>query len=255
MNPTAIGIAIFAFTLGGALLGMWLRSRLPEGHLDVESKDTVRLGVGLIATMTALVLGLVTASAKSSFDAVEAGIRQYAIDLLALDRALARYGSETGEIRSGLQRATGTRIDMIWGAGASGPIRLDPIRAEPTIGAEALTDAIRGLSPRDEVQRSQQIRALELAETLLRARWLAIVVSRTSIPIPFLVVLVFWLTLTFASFGLFAPRNILVVSVLFVCALSVASAVFLVLEMDGPFDGLIRVSADPLRRARDLLNR
>src|SRR5262245_14161598 len=107
MKPTGIGIALFAFTLGGALLVLRLRSRLPEGHLDAESKDTVRLGVGLIATMTALVLGLVTASAKSSFDAVEAGIRQYAIDLLALDRALARYGSETGEIRSGLQRATG----------------------------------------------------------------------------------------------------------------------------------------------------
>jgi len=144
---------------------------------------------------------------------------------------------------------------MIWGAGSSGPIRLDPIRTEPTIGAEALTDAIRRLSPRDEAQRSHQSRALELAETLLRARWLAIVVSRTSIPIPFLVVLLFWLTLTFASFGLFAPRNILVVTVLFVCALSVASAVFLILEMDGPFDGLLRVSADPLRRAQDLLNR
>jgi hypothetical protein len=96
MNPTGIGLAVFAFTFGGALLGMWLRALLPEGQLNAESKDTVRLGVGLIATMTALVLGLVTASAKSSFDAVEAGIRQYAIDLLALDRILARYGSETG---------------------------------------------------------------------------------------------------------------------------------------------------------------
>lgn len=255
MNPTGIGIAIFAFTLGGALLGMWLRSCLPEGQLDTESKDTVRLGVGLIATMTALVLGLVTASATSSFDAVEAGIRQYAIDLLALDRTLARYGSETREIRGGLQRAVGARIDMVWGSGPSEPTRLDPIRAEPTIGAEALTDAIRGLRPRDEVQRSLQIRSLELAETLLRARWLAIVVTRTSIPVPFLVVLLFWLTLTFASFGLFAPRNVLVVTVLFVCALSVASAVFLVLEMDGPFDGLLRVSPDPLRRAHELLNR
>lgn len=254
MNPTGIGIAVFAFTLAGALLGMWLRTRLPERQLSAESKDTVRLGVGLIATMTALVLGLVTASAKSSFDAVEAGMRQYAIDLLALDRVLARYGSETAEIRKGLQRAVETRINMIWGPSAD-PVRLDPIRAEAAAGAEGLADAIRGLSPRDDVQRSLQIRAQELAETLLRARWLAIVVTRASIPVPFLIVLLFWLTITFASFGLFAPPNTLVVTVLFVCALSIASAVFLVLEMDGPFDGLLRVSADPLRRALAHLNR
>jgi hypothetical protein len=153
-----------------------------------------------------------------------------------------------------LQRAVETRIDMIWGPG-SDPVRLDLIRAEATSGAEALADAIRGLIPRDDVQRALQIRALELAETLLRARWLAIVVTRASIPAPFLVALLFWLTLTFASFGLFAPRNALVVTVLFVCALSVASAVFLVLEMDGPFDGLLKVSAEPLRRALAQLNR
>src|SRR5262249_52171563 len=115
LNPTSIGIAVFVFTFGGALLGLWLRTGLSERQLNAESKDTVRLGVGLIATMTALVLGLVTASAKTSFDAVDAGIRQYAIDLLALDRVLARYGSDTGEIRNGLQRAIGVRIDMIWG--------------------------------------------------------------------------------------------------------------------------------------------
>lgn len=233
MNPASIGLAVFVFTLGGALLGLWLRTRLPEGQLNVESKDTVRLGVGLIATMTALVLGLVTASAKSSFDAVEAGIRQYAIDLLALDRILARHGSETGEIRKDLQRAIGARIDMIWGPG-SDPVRLDPILAEDTSGAERLANAIRALRPRDDVQRALQIRASELAETLLRARWLAI---------------------TFASFGLFARPNTLVITILFVCALSIASAVFLVLEMDGPFDGLIRVSAQPLRRAVVQLNR
>lgn len=120
MNPTGIGIAIFAFTLGGALLGMLLRT----GFRRVSSITNPRTRYGWASasspTMTALVLGLVTASAKSSFDAVEAGIRQYAIDLLALDRALARYGPETGEIRSGLQRAVGARIDMIWGSGSSG---------------------------------------------------------------------------------------------------------------------------------------
>ena len=114
MNPTIVGIIVFALTFGGALLGMWLRTLLPEHHLNAESKDTVKVGIGLIAMMTALVLGLVTASAKSSFDAVDSAVKQTAIEILVLDRTLARYGSETGEIRKRLQHAVGARIGMIW---------------------------------------------------------------------------------------------------------------------------------------------
>ncbi len=104
-----------------------MRSTLPEHHLDAESKDTVKVGIGLIATMTALVLGLVTASAKSSYDAVDSAVKKTAIDVLTLDRLLARYGSETGEIRKGLQRTIGARIDMIWPQGSSKPANLDPM--------------------------------------------------------------------------------------------------------------------------------
>ena len=213
----------------------------------------MKVGIGLIATMTALVLGLVTASAKSSFDAVDTAVKQTATQVLALDRVLARYGPETGEIREGLQRAVGARIDMIWPQGSSKPANLDPIRGTVS-GAEGLADAIRGLKPHDDSQRALQARALDLAEALLQARWLVIAGTGASVPVPFLVVLLFWLTITFASFGLFAPRNAMVVTVLFVCALSVGSAVFLVLEMDGPFDGLLKVSADPLRYAHAHLN-
>src|SRR6185295_1937458 len=99
MNPTVVGMVVFACTLGGALVGHWLRTTLPEHYLDDESKDTVKLGIGLVATMTALVLGLVTASAKSSFDAVDTAVKRTATDILAIDRLLARYGSETGELR------------------------------------------------------------------------------------------------------------------------------------------------------------
>src|SRR5512137_1012041 len=105
MNPTVIGLIVFACTFGGAMLGMWLHTTLPKHHLDADSKETVKLGVGLIATMTALVLGLVTASAKSSFDVVDTAVKQTAVEILVLDRALARYGSETSEIRKGLQHA------------------------------------------------------------------------------------------------------------------------------------------------------
>jgi hypothetical protein len=245
---------VFTCTFGGVLLGMWLRTTVPAHHVAPESRDTVTLGIGLIATMTALILGLVTASAKSSFDAVDAAVKQTAIDVLALDRVLARYGSETAEIRQGLQHAVGVRIDMIWPQGSSTPAHLDPMRSGAGSAAEGLAHAIRGLKPRDDSQQALQSRALDLAEALLQTRWLVLAGTETWVPMPFLVILLFWLTITFASFGLFAPRNATVLAVLFVCALSVGSAVFLVLELDTPFEGVLRVSADPLSYAHAHLN-
>ena len=82
MNPTTIGMIVFTCTFGGAMLGMWLRTTLPKHHLDADSRETVKLGVGLVATMTALVLGLVTASAKSTFDDVDTAVKQTAIEVL-----------------------------------------------------------------------------------------------------------------------------------------------------------------------------
>lgn len=251
MNPAIVSVIVFICTFGGALLGLLARTTLREHHLNAESRDTVKLGIGLIATMTALVLGLVTASAKNSFDAVDSTVKTTAVDVLALDRVLARYGSETGEIRKGLKAAIGARIDMIWPQGSSRPAELDPMRAA---GAEGLADAIRRLKPLDDAQRALQSQALDLSEALLKARWLVLAGTETSIPTPFLVILLFWLTITFASFGVLGHTNTVVLAVLFVCALSVGSAVFLVMEMDRPFDGLLRVSGDPLRYAFAHLN-
>jgi hypothetical protein len=243
MNPVIVGMIVFACTLGSSLLGMWLRTVLPEHNLDGESKDTIKVGVGLIATLTALVLGLITASAKSSFDTLDSAVRTTATDILTLDRLLARYGSETGEIRAAFQRMVVHRIDMIWPQISSRPPQVDPSASEPE--AERIVEQIRGLAPRNDSQRTLQARALEIAESLLKARWMVVEQTRKSIHLPFLVILLFWLTITFSSFGLFAPKNATVFAVLFLCALSIASALFLVLELDGPFDGLIRISADP----------
>ncbi len=247
MSPTAVGAIVFVCTLGGALVGMWLSTILGEHHLNKKSEDTVRLGIGLIATMTALVLGLVTASAKSSFDGVDTAVSGTAIDLLTLDRLLARYGPETGEIRAALKQTVAHRIDVIWPTDSSRPAHRGP--STTASGGESLTERIRALTPRDDTQRSLQSRAVDRSELLLQAKWIMLASGGTSVPVPFLVVLLFWLTVTFTSFGLFAPRNATVVSVFFVCALSVGSAVFLILEMDGPFDGVLRVSAEPLRNA------
>jgi hypothetical protein len=254
MNPTLISLIVFACTFGGALLGLWLRGVLPAHHLSHESKDTIKVGIALIATMTALVLGLVTASAKSAFDTVEAGVQQTAIDALTLDRTLAQYGPETKMIRTGLQHAVGTRLEMIWPQDSSNPAELDPLKIKGGLNPETIMHAIRVLQPGNDTQRALQSGAVDQAERLLQARWLALASVSSSIPVYFLVILVFWLTITFTSFGLFAPWNATVVSVLLVCALSVASAIFLVLEMDGPFEGLLRASPEPLRVAYAHLN-
>jgi hypothetical protein len=251
MNASVVGVIAFASTFGAALIGTRLRTLLPQQYFDTESRDTVKVGIGLIATMTALVLGLVTASAKSSFDSVSTAVKAFATETLALDRTLARYGSETDGIRKDLQRLIGTRIDMIWPEDSSKPVSLDPVRMS---AGEEIARAIRDLNPTDNSQRALQAQALDLAEGLLHSRWLVTTSTGASVPLPFLAVLLFWLTITFASFGLFAPRNAMVVTVLFVCAVSVASALFLVLEMDGPFEGLLTVSADPLRSAYARLN-
>jgi hypothetical protein len=254
LNPTTVGLFVFASTFSGALLGMWLRTVLPRHHLDAESRDTVKLGIGLIATMTALVLGLVTASAKSSFDAVDTAVKQTATDVLVLDRVLARYGPESAEVRKSLKDTVGARMAMVWPEGSRVPADLDPLHAGAGSSAEHLSDAVQNLQPHDDSQRALKARAQDKIETILQARWLVLAVSEPSVPVPFLVVLVFWMTITFASFGLFAPRNPTVILVLFVCALSVASAVFLILEMDSPFTGLLRISADPVRYAFSHLN-
>ena len=252
MNPTLIGVIVFACTLGGVLLGMWLRTILPEHHLNNESRDTVKLGAGLIATMTALVLGLVTASAKSSFDNMNTTVKSTAVDILTLDRVLARYGPETSEIRGIFHDLIANRIDMIWPEGSSHSTPSDPLRMAVT--AEGISDRLHHLTPREDSQRALQSLALTLVESLLRSRWLLYAIGGSSIPLPFLIILLFWLTITFASFGLFAPQNATVIAVLFVCAMSVGGAVFLIAEMDGPFDGVLKVSADPLRYALSHLN-
>jgi hypothetical protein len=220
-------------------------------HLDADARDAVKTGIGLVATMTALILGLITASAKSSYDEVNLAVESGARDILTLDRLLARYGPETRELRGAFKDAVARRIDMVWPQGSSRP-QLDPSRV--SADAEGLADQIRALTPRDDSQRWLQTRAVEAAEELLESRWLAFAGSEASVPGLFLVVILFWLTITFVSFGLLATRNATVVTVLFVCAVSVGSALFLILEMDGPFHGLLSVSADPLRYAYAHIN-
>jgi hypothetical protein len=236
---------VFALVFGSALLAMVVHNALPEHHLSADSKDVVKLGIALIATMSALVLSLLVASAKSAFDTRSNQLVQASADMIMLDRALARYGPETNEARSLLRRSVATTLERFWPADGAKHIAIDPA-ASPV---EALYDKIEALSPQSDLQRSMQSQAMTLAADVARTRLLLFEHLGASIPVPFLVVLVFWLCIIFASFGLFAPRNATVIVVLCVCALSVAGAIFLILELDRSFEGLLQVSDAPLRAA------
>jgi hypothetical protein len=137
-------------------------------------------------------------------------------------------------------------------AGRWRPARSDGSGASPV---EALYGKIEELSPQSEAQRSMQSQALTEALDLGHLRLLLFEQLKSSIPVPFLVVLVLWLCIIFASFGLFAPRNATVITVLCVCALSVVGAIFLILELDRSFEGLLQVSSAPLRAALAQLGR
>jgi hypothetical protein len=249
VSPVIVGLVVFGVAFAGVLFGLWLRARLPQHYLDKESQDSIKLGIGLIATMTALVLGLITASTKSSFDNIDSTVTEAASQLLSLDRLLARYGSETSGIRHDLKLLAQARVDSVWGQTSN------PVAAPALSRAEQITEAIRDLSPGNESQRALQAKALDLGESLLHSRWAAILGTKSTVPTAFLTVLVLWQTFIFMIFGLLAPRNSLVVLVLFVCALSVGSAMFLILEMQSPFSGLIRVSDQPLRTAIEHMER
>ena len=242
MNAWTVASITFFCTFGGSLLGTFIRSAVPENHMSRESQDVVRLGMGLVATMTALLLGLVTASAKGQFDAQDAAVRSSAVNILTLDRDLARYGPETRPIRDRLKSVVELRLQSTWPTGA-GPRQIPQPRM--TGAAEEIQGRILALEPGTEPQRWLRAQALGLSDEILKTRWRVLQADTAAVPTSFLVVVICWLMLTFTSFGLYAPRNATVLSALFIAALSVAAAVFLILELCSPFDGLIKVSGDP----------
>ena len=250
-SPIAISVVVFACLFLGALVGMFLRSRLPGHHLSADSKDSVKFGTGLIGTMAALLLGLLVASAKSSFDTKSDELTQMAAKISFLDRVLAHYGPDAGDAREILRRSVAGAIDRIWPEQASEQTQLDP-RAS---SGEALFEALHKLSPRNDEQTALKSQALSLAADVGQTRWLLLAQQGSKISTPMLVVVTFWLTIVFVSFGLFAPANVTVVVTQLLCAASIAGAIFLVLELDRPFGGMIHISSDPMRNALEHLGK
>jgi hypothetical protein len=243
----AIGLTVFACVFGGTLFGMYMGKKVAAHHLSADSKEVMKMALGIIGTLAALVLGLLLASAKSSFDAKGNGINQISADLILLDRALARYGPETRDARDLLRNALAADIHQVWPEEKLQMAKLDT--SEARAGLEAVEGRVQDLSPRTDAQRGLQSRALSIIGEIGQERVLNLERIKTTIPIPFLIVLVWWFTIIFACLSLFAPRNALVVVIMFACALSVSAAIVLILELDSPYEGVIRLSSAPLRNA------
>jgi hypothetical protein len=249
-----IGCIIFACIAGGTLIGMMLRAFLPQAHLSAETKDVVKLGMGLIGTMTALVLGLLIASAKSSFDTQRTGVAQMAGNVMFLDHILVLYGPGSSDARKEIHDSLVDLHRRTWPA--ENPESGYPVVKSQTEGRyDKVYEKIQDLAPDNDAQRTLKDQALKTATDIGQARWVLFAQKGSSIPTAFLVVMVAWLTLIFASFGLFAPPKPMAVVTLLICALAVSSAIFLILELDRPFDGMIQISSAPVRSAIAQLER
>lgn len=220
---------------------------LPGHHLSSDAKDVVRLGAGLIATIAALVLGLLIASAKTSFDTQNTQIKQLTADIILLDNLLAQYGPETTAVRVLLRRSVDGLADRIWTDDSSKSATRAPFAANAT--SEEFYAKVLALSPKNDAQRSLQSRATQISIDLAQTRLLLFAQAGNSIPMPFLIVLIFWVTIIFASFSLFAEPNPIIIGSLFIFALSATGAIFLILEISQPFTGLMQISSEPLRNA------
>jgi hypothetical protein len=251
MTSFAIGLLGLLCLVGGFLLGLWLQRRLPDHHLSKESHDTIKLGAGMVATMSALVLGLLVSSAKTSFDKVNDAMAQNGARIVQLDHLLAQYGPETRAVRDQLKNSVVERVQKIWGNGTLGDSGLHAV--EKSTALLDLQASLRALTPQNDAQKSTLGQATQVITEIWQNRLQIMEEQQTPVPTVFLVLLILWLALLFTSFGLFAPWNGTVGAVLLVCAFSVASAIFLVLEMSHPLDGLIKVSSAPLLKAAELI--
>ncbi len=247
MTPLVVSLIVLACIFASAVVGVYLRRRFPVEHLNTGTKDIVIPVMEVVVTMTGMVLGLLVASAKSSFDNQRDGVTQLAANVIVLDRTLAHYGPEAQTARRELREAVADLVRRTW------PEEPAPEGAVPAISDKGHYDVVYNrildLQPKTEAQRSTHAHALKIVYDIAQTRTRLSSQRDLSIPTIFLVLIVSWVSIAFAIYGLFAPRHATMFMVLFLGAFVVSSAVFLILELDQGFGGMIYISSQPLRDA------
>ena len=245
MTHVFIGLISLAAIFGGALLGLFIRRRLPSGHLSAETQSAVTVSVAVIGTLSALVLGLMITAANRSFSSRSDAVRDLSVQLIRIDRNLTRYGAEADDARLSLHAwATAKTQELFPEKGQP-----QPSSQATVVMLETVQDEILDLKPKNERQTYLRSLCLTLTSDIIQARWALETRTGHSIPVPFLVLLIFWLAIVFASFGLFAPANPTTVVILLLCSLAVSGGIYLIEELDNPASGLIQISPDSMRKA------
>lgn len=246
-SAVSMGLIAFAIIFGGGLLGFLIGAMLPEHHRGSPTERTVQNAMRTLSLLSALVLGLLVATAKNKFDANTIQTEHFAASLMMLNSDLVEYGADANEARSALRAYTAAKISATWQL-ADGAQRA-PDAPTPFSLLESLQRKLAALTPTSEYQRAQVREAAQIVEELVRARWLQTAQEASRTPPVFGWVLMGWLSMVFVGFGLFAARNPVTFSALFVCALSVAMALALIEDLDHPYTGLIVVSPQPMQKA------
>jgi hypothetical protein len=247
MNPILVSAGVAVVILCGAFAGRALRQRLPGHHLDADTKDIVKSGIGLLATLAALVLGLIVGAAKASFDAQAADVQSAAVKVALLDRTLGQLGPAGAPLRAELYAAVSSRVGALWGGAAA---REGFAAVAPYSGSiDRFQSALAKVPATNESQRQTLEKATALVDELMQIRFLAMGHGGSPITMPLLALLSFWFVVIALGLNVFAPRNATILALDLVCAASVAGAIFLILEMEHPFGGVIRLSDAPLRAA------
>lgn len=245
MNTTVTALIVFGCLVGAVLLGRTIRRFLPDEHVTSDSRDAIKLAMGLVATMSALVLGLLVSSAKGAYDVERNEVIQMAAKVAFLDRVLAAYGPETANARTLLRQSVEQGIRQMWPE----EMRRPADRAPNVQAGNLMYAAIHNLSPQNDNQVGLKTQAATLAVDLAQVRSLLAAQSVASISKPMLVILVSWLVVIFLGFSVIAPPNVATVFALMVSALAVSGAIFLILELDQPFGGFIGISSEPMVNA------
>ncbi len=253
LQPITIAACVVGCTFGAALLGMFLRYCVPDHHRHDESKDVVKLVLGLIATLAAIVLGLLISSANGFYDTQRDEMQTLSVKVVQLDHALSKYGPEADGARAALRAAVVSAHDRIWPAdGTSGS--LEPTQAKnPPI--TAFETQMQNLKPATEEQRLSWGTANQIAGEIAAMRMMISAQIGNSLSWPFLFILTFWVSVLFLGFGLLAEWNGTVAATLLVGSIAVASATFLILELNQPYSGMMRLADTPLRLAIEQISR
>ena len=247
MDLYLLASIVFACVFAGSMVGLWLNSWLPENHRSAGSHDAIKLGTGMISVLASLVLGLLTASIKNSFDTTDGQICTFAANLILLNETLRDYGPDASNARKLLHDYTAQAIEDQWPQEGGRRVRMEDAGSGRLLHDARL--AIVDLPASDPSRQALRGSALVLMDGILQTRWLLIERAESSIQPVFLVILIAWIVLIFVSFGYNAPLNATVVSAFVICSIALAACLFIITEMDTPFDGLIVISSHAMRDA------